>query len=154
MSALVFELVSPSGRCNRKGLVILAVAMLGLEAVFGLMVYAGGGLLGGVLAISLKAVVMWMAIAAAAKRLHDIGRSAWWIMGGLAALITWSFVLTTGIAVWMGPEELARSSLAFGSVFAGTLLPALAVLLWLHFARGETGANAHGPVPQGLGFSR
>ncbi len=154
IATIAQELVDPRGRCNRKGLVILAVAILALEAVIGLIVLALGISLEGPLAISIKLAFFWTAFAAASKRLHDLGRSAWWVAAGLLGLIVWSFALAIAALMAFGPHVLTTSTAVYAAIMIGTMLPALAALLWLHFAKGHPGPNKFGPQPEGLGFSR
>ncbi|MCW8916633.1 MAG: DUF805 domain-containing protein [Magnetovibrio sp.] len=86
-----------SGRLNRKaywlkGVVALGMINTGIQ-VFGLMLMmvigtgASGAMFGGItlLVVMLPLMVfqIWVSLALSAKRFHDLGSSAWWILGFL-----------------------------------------------------------------------
>lgn len=151
---LPVALLDPRGRCNRKGLLVAAMILLAVEALAGLgLLVSGRGLLDPI-ALAVKGIVLWAAIAAAAQRLHDIGRTAWMLLWGMLAWIALAFVAGIAVALVLPPEKLAIGQPGFLVVLAATTLPAMAALLWLHLAAGEPRANRYGPMPDGLGFSR
>ena len=151
---LIAALLDPRGRCNRKGLFVAAVSMLGVEiATSGLALAAGYGLDAPVL-MPAKLVLFYAALAVAAQRLHDLGLSAWRMLWAAVALIAWSFAFTFGVMVYVPPENMAPGGSGFAIVLAGVGVPMLALLLWLHFAPGMAGPNRFGPVPDALGFSQ
>lgn len=148
------ELVDPRGRCNRKGLLIVACILLALELLAGLAMAAGLVPLGSPAAWMLKAAFVWMAIAGAVRRLHDVGMSGWRILCAIVALSVWCFVFTTAAAIALGPENLVPGTAGFLAVFGALMAPVLMLALWLHVAPGDPRPNRYGPVPDGLGFSR
>ncbi len=147
-------LADPRGRCNRMGLVIAAAVMLSVEVIVALGLWTSGRRLDDPAVLPLKVAMIYLAISAAAQRLHDLGRSAWCIFWGMAALICWSVVLAIAVMLHLPPEKIAPGETGHMIVFAGVAVPLVAALLWLHFAPGMTCANRFGPAPTGLGFAR
>lgn len=145
--------LDPRGRCDRQGLLFIAIVLLVLQLVLGGGFWLADVDLTGPAAMLLKAVFFWAAIAAAAKRLHDFGRSAWWLVGGLAVAVAWSFALAFAAILMIGPEALTPQSPWFAAFFAGTSLPLFAALMWLHFAKGMPGPNRFGPATTAWGFA-
>ena len=154
ISRVTCELFDPRGRCDRKGLLILAGIILVLEAVFGLVSIGLGLSLDGPAMIAFKVVFVWTAVAAACKRLHDLGRSGWWLLGGFIALVLWTFAVATAVLLLAGPEELAHNAVLYAVVMASSMVPAFVALLWLHCAKGHVTENKYGSPPDELGFSR
>jgi uncharacterized membrane protein YhaH (DUF805 family) len=146
-------LFDPRGRCDRRGLLALAVHMMALQVLVGGALYLAGALVGP-LASVMNGVFVYAACAASAKRLHDTGRPAWWIVAGVTGVVLWCFALSIAVAMNVGLEALKPDGAWAVAVVAASSAPAFGLLLWLHFAPGETTANAYGPVPAGLGFSR
>lgn len=149
----VLHILGPRGRCDRKGLLLVAIAVVGLQAELALALRLGwleqdglGVALGG-------ALVMVLCFSGTTKRLHDIGLSAWWILAGLAGLVGWSVVLGLLLAVTAGPAALHPGSFAFVLAIIGVMIPAFAGTLWLHLTPGMPGDNRYGPEPDSLGFS-
>lgn len=150
----LLPMFDPRGRCNRKGLVIAAAVMLSVEVIVALGLWTSGRRLDDPAVLPLKAAMVYLAISAAAQRLHDLGRSAWVIVWALLGLIGWSVVLAVAVMLNLPPEQLAPGETGHMIVFAGVAVPLVAALLWLHFAPGMTCANRFGPVPKELGFAR
>lgn len=147
------QLVDPRGRCNRQGLLALTVVALALQAVGGSMLAFAGKALDGALAMSLNAPIFWVGAMAVLKRLHDIGRTGWWVLASSAAWIVWAFVATFAAVAIFGQGAIAEGSLGFWIVFAMIVLPAFGGLLFLHAAPGDTAVNRYGEVPGPTGFS-
>jgi uncharacterized membrane protein YhaH (DUF805 family) len=80
----------------------------------------------------------------AVPRLHDIGRSGWWVLAPIAFELG---TVALGLA-FLTPEGFA--------VAAGLLtLATLALLLWLGVVPGQPNENRFGPAPPaGLDFRR
>ncbi|ODA65967.1 hypothetical protein A7A08_03110 [Methyloligella halotolerans] len=82
-------------------------------------------------------------IAVCVKRLHDRGKSGWWMAGLYAVSLAGIFVATS--------SGLAMTPVGFTSL--GNMLTALwlGILLWLiielGIMRGTRGSNAYGPDP-------
>jgi uncharacterized membrane protein YhaH (DUF805 family) len=92
---------------------------------------------------------VYMAVCATARRLHDLGRSAWWMP---IAALSWAaagFLVAAVLALVLGPERLLPGAPAFWAVFLLLLGPAFCAALWLHVTDGEPHANRYGAVPAG-----
>lgn len=149
--SLFLHMVDPRGRADRKGLLIAASVLLVLQvAAVVVQTYATGVPFAAILV--LHVAILWSAVVCAVKRLHDIGLSGWRVFGGFLALFAWSFVLAGGLIIGMGLDP-APGSAAFNATYIGTMLPAFAMLLWLHFAKGMVGENRFGPVTDASGFA-
>lgn len=149
----LLDICDPRGRCNRKGLLQIALGLLALQIATGLLIWLGGIALDGPLALALKLGFLWLAIAAASKRLHDTGRSAWWIVWTLLAVLAWSTVVAVALLLMFGDKILAPGAGGFEIHFALTMLLVLAATLWLHFAPGDSASNRYGSCPSEHGMS-
>jgi uncharacterized membrane protein YhaH (DUF805 family) len=69
--------------------IIVSVVLHILDRVLGTASEAGGGLLGGIYALA----VLIPSIAVTVRRLHDTGRSGWWILIVLVPLVGWIVLL-------------------------------------------------------------
>lgn len=150
---LIPVLLDPRGRCNRRGLLLLAGVMLLLEIVLGLAVWGFGFSLHGPLASAVKLLLFWVAICACSKRLHDLGLGAGMLGWGLVATIVWVFTVALAVAFGLGMEHLLPAGRWFPAAMAACMLPVIGALLWLHLAKGDETGNAYGPPPSGLGYS-
>lgn len=150
---LGLELLDPRGRCNRKGLLIVATAMLAVELCFAAAFWGLGLSFGGGFAAVFKALFLWLGICACAKRLHDLDRSAGWLGWGFLGFIVWSAVVGFGAAFTLGIEALMPRDPRYLAVCGVAMAPMVAGMLWLHFAKGCDGPNRFGPAPDASGFS-
>lgn len=152
---LVFD---PRGRCNRKGLLVLMLVTLFLQSGFGALVFGLGLALNGPVALVIKLTFVWVAISATVQRLHDIGKSGWWLLAAITGLIVWialwGGVVPLAVAMNYGVEHVRLFSPLFYVFVVISYLPVIAGALWLHFRKGEDVANRFGPVPNGTGFAR
>lgn len=129
---MISQIFSFKGRLSRLGYVAYYLPGMGMMAVatFGLQAYSRPRIASA--EETLVLMLLWMVIvvafiafaAGSARRFHDIGWSAWWIVFGLASL----FVL-----IWTRSwvPQIAQQ--------------AIPVLLLL--APGQTGANRYGAAP-------
>lgn len=147
------QLIDPRGRCNRQGLLVLTVIALTIQTVAGVVLALNGQPLHGKLALALNAPIFWVGAMAVLKRLHDMGRTGWWVPAMTTAWIVWAFIATFVAVAAFGPQAVAEGSMGFWIVFAMIVLPAFGGLLYLHAAPGETGTNKYGEVPGPTGFS-
>lgn len=147
-------LLDPRGRIDRRGLLLLALALLALQGLFAGALAAGMMAIDGAPALIVKTAFLWIALVAAAKRLHDLGRSAWWIAIAFVATIVWGVVAVLAAYPVFGRDMLVAGSTGYMAALALNMVPILAATLWMHFARGEQAANRYGPAPDATGFSR
>ena len=150
----ILDFFDPRGRVNRKGLAIFAAVQAGaLLGLYGAL-FANGGSFHTGLALLINIALFWSGFAGVAKRLHDLGLSAWSLAMALAGMTIWCFGFSFITVCILG--GLAFEPGGMGMVFAavGSLLPLSVAIIWIHFARGDTGPNRFGPEPGPLGFSR
>jgi uncharacterized membrane protein YhaH (DUF805 family) len=134
-------LFSFQGRINRAkywliAILSLVVMVLVGSAAFFLFAMGGGGfILGSVLMFAVGIGAIWIGLAVGAKRLHDLGKSAWWLL---------LFYVVPGVLQGIGD----RLDVPLAYVF---YLPAFGIWLWalieLGFLRGTQGPNQYGPDP-------
>lgn len=155
MSAVSFciSLADPRGRCDRKGLLMVAVALIAVEAVLAGMVVAAGIALDHPGLVAVKLACLWAATAVVSKRLHDLGMPATRMLWALLGTVVWSTVLSLALMLWFGDAAMEPGMLGYNIAVGGATLPVLLLTLWLHFARGEVGPNRFGPEPSSIGFS-
>lgn len=148
------ELLTPAGRCDRKGLLIAAVLLLvGQAAMAGAMVIADLPHDHPV-TIGTTGVLLWLSTTAVAKRLHDLSLSAWRLMWAAIAVVVWSAIVGVVAFFTIGPAAVEPGQPGTLIVMAATVLPVFAATLWLHLKPGVPGDNAYGPEPGSTGFSR
>lgn len=152
-SGFVLQLIDPRGRCSRKGLLCAAAVLLALQVPVVVTLWLSGIGLTGHTALILDLAFCWIGFAIVAKRLHDLGHSAWWVP---AAVLVW-FAGTVSLAVAVilvgDPELMQPGTTSYWVVFALMLAPLLIAALWLHLAEGDANDNRFGPVPGTSGFS-
>jgi uncharacterized membrane protein YhaH (DUF805 family) len=141
-------LVDPRGRIGRSGLLISASLMLAVEFLLltltpdpasGLPTYLW----------PLKALELWVGMAALIKRLHDVGRSGWWVLGGMAGICVWSAVVAIVFVFALGGQAFQPGSAGYAMLLGILMLPALGMAFWLHLAPGDPVTNHYG-APQSL----
>ncbi len=128
---------------SRQDLLLAATLMLAVDV--GLASSADG-----LVEYALKAAAYWIGGVGVIKRLHDVGRSGWWLLGGAAAVCIWAAVIGLGIGFTVGLESLQPGTLGYIALLAAVMLPALGMTLWLHLTSGEVGINRFGPEPEGI----
>jgi uncharacterized membrane protein YhaH (DUF805 family) len=141
----------PRGRLDRRGMFIVAIALLVLQVFAGLALLRAGVPADAPLSLAVAAVFLWIGFAAVSKRLHDIGRSAWmfplfclaWVVCALGVSLTVYFVF--------GDEALVEGTATFRALVGGLVASIVAALVWLHVRPGMVGVNAYGPPPVGSG---
>lgn len=151
--SFIVNIADPRGRCDRKGLLLVALAMLGVEALAALLVMALGVPADSILLLAAKFACLWLATTVVIKRLHDLGLSAWRMLWAAIGVLAWSVMLGVVLVFTLDEAAMAPGGIGYLTAVAGTALPVFALTLWLHFARGERGANRFGAEPAGLGFS-
>ncbi len=150
----VFDIVDPRGRANRKGLIVLAVIMLGAQV----LVRGGGYLLGhelqGPASWVIHSLFIWLGVVALSKRLHDLGISAWWLLWAAIGMFVWTFIVSFAVVLTLGLEAVAPGSSGMMIAMTASFAPVMALTLWMHFAIGDAGGNMFGPAPRVSGFSK
>lgn len=106
--------------------------------------------------------LVWPNLAISVKRLHDMGKTGWWVLAPFVvniALTIISFVIMAGNIVSSGGspdyyENNPSAALAMmGPAFALSgisVLVSLAFLLWIGLVDSQPGENRYGPNPKGL----
>jgi uncharacterized membrane protein YhaH (DUF805 family) len=92
-------------------------------------------------------------LAVASRRLHDTGRSAWWIGGGVIGTIAMLVVLVILVALTAGSRRLEIIPSCFLGFFALVSLAYSIMLLVFFCTDGTSGQNKYGPDPKGRGAS-
>lgn len=151
--SFLFSLADPRGRCDRKGLLLVAIAMIAAEALAAVAVVAAGIDLDNALLVVLKLACLWLATTVVIKRLHDLGLPGWRMLWVALGVIVWSTILALALMLSLGDAAMEPGALGYNLAVGGTALPVLVLTLWLHVARGDHGANRYGPEPAGWGFS-
>jgi len=146
-----------SGRINRAKW-WLAVLITVIISVVIQLATAISETVGGIAALIGFIVTLWIGLAAAAKRLHDLNRTAAWLVVFYGVPILLLIVLIAyagmsfGAALLTSPEGLDPSALAgLGGMAIIIVVLILAVgiwsLIWLGCLRGTVGPNQYGPDP-------
>ena len=151
------QLFDPRGRCNRQGFLALALALLALQALVGVVLFAAQVPVKSTLGLLLNAPLFWIGAMATLKRLHDTGRSGWWVPAALFGWMGAAMVISVAASMILGPEAMLYATehrtLPFWIIFMVITLPAFGGLLWLHAASGDARANRFGDMPGIHGFS-
>ncbi len=139
-------LLDPRGRIGRFGLLVSATLMLAVEALLLVMTPEQADGLPFYL-WPLKTLELWVGMTALIKRLHDVGRSGWWVLGGMAGICIWSAVVAVVFVFVLGGQAFQPGSTGFVTLLGILMLPALGLAFWLHLAPGDPFANHYGPPP-------
>jgi uncharacterized membrane protein YhaH (DUF805 family) len=93
------------------------------------------------------------------KRLHDMGKSGWFVVIPYVAMIIGFIMIISavGLAIFTNPQAIENEDPAvlmsmFGSMFGGFAimgLVGLAFLLWIGITDSQRGDNKFGPNPKG-----
>lgn len=148
------ELTTPAGRCDRRGLLVAALMLLAAQFVQAVAMLAFAVPHDNPLAIATTALVLWFSTTAMAKRLHDMSRSAWRILWAALAIVVWSVIVGLGLVLNFEPAAMEPGASGYWLAVVATMVPVLAMTLWLHLKPGDAGDNAFGPAPGANGFSR
>jgi uncharacterized membrane protein YhaH (DUF805 family) len=145
-----------SGRINRAKwwLAVLIYVILGVVAA--IIAAIVGETVGNI--VTLVAVIpqVWIALAAGAKRLHDLNRTAAWlvlfVLGPIVLIILFFVIAGMDVLLALGSGDLDAATLArvgTAGAISGLLWLILAIwmLIWLGCLRGTVGPNQYGPDP-------
>lgn len=149
----VFQVADPRGRCNRKALLGVALALLATQAVTFLVHASTGNIAVHIAATAIELACIWIATSAAIKRLHDLDLSGWWVPGFLFALFVWTLIVSFASFLTFGESVAIIGSTEFMIHTAIVTALPLAATVWLHFAKGVEGPNKYGPEPDESGLS-
>ena len=147
-----------SGRINRAkwwlAVLILIVVNIMVAAV---TMVAQSDTLNAILSIAFFVFSMWLSLAVGAKRLHDLDRTAAWLVlfvGGpflLLAFVIGIAGISFGSALISGQELDVSQIMRLGgyALIVGLLSLALSIwaLIWFGCLRGTVGPNQYGPDP-------
>jgi uncharacterized membrane protein YhaH (DUF805 family) len=145
LSDILTMLLDPRGRMGRTQLLAAASVMLAVEVGLLAVAQPDGALPPQFWPVKMLGV--WIAGVAVVKRLHDVGLSGWWLLGGLAGLCMWAAVLGIGAAFTGGIASLQPGGPGYLMLLAALMVPALGATLWMHLASGEAGMNRFGAPP-------
>ena len=90
--------------------------------------------------IFLPALTVWV------RRLHDIGKSGWWVAGCYAA-----YIVLTGIMIVGAVGFAATNSVPLGILAIAPYVVLLAIAIWMLVwlcRDSQPGPNAYGPYPK------
>ena len=153
VQTIVATFFDPRGRCDRRGLLVIASVLLTLQvAAFGLS-FAGFLPRGSLAGTALDLIVVWSAFVGTSKRLHDVGLPVWWVGAAFAAVVTSTIVLTILLMCFLPDAAFEVGGTGYIVVLAGNMLPVFGLCLWMHCVRGERRDNHFGPEPDASGFS-
>ena len=138
ISVCFSKYVTFSGRASRSEywyfvlFTILAAFALGLvDGVLGTGT-SDGGLLSGLFSL----VTLLPSLAVAFRRLHDVGRSGWWIGAGIIGLAAGGALIAS--------VAIAGNGIALAAVFGIAALAWAIMIFVFAVTRGEAGPNAYG----------
>jgi uncharacterized membrane protein YhaH (DUF805 family) len=141
------QLADPRGRYDRVDFIWAAVTLIAAQAAFALGLWLMQAPFVGWRGIVANLVFGWLAYAAISKRLHDLGRSGWWMLAGAALWFAAASAVALSIALVAGPDALETGTRGFWATFLALMLPPAGLAVWLHVAAGEPAANRWGPAP-------
>ena len=149
----LLELLDPRGRCNARGLQRLTVCLLVLQTAVGALLWSSGAELGGAVATALNVAFCWIGFTAVSKRLHDIGRTAWWFLAAATIWFLGAVLVSLVLVLVLGEGAVDEGTAGHTRLVVAMVAPVMLTLLWLHFVPGNAGDNRFGPVPADYGFS-
>lgn len=149
----VFQIADPRGRCNRKALLGIAIALLSVQALAFLLHSFASQQIVHLCASAIELICLWIATSAAIKRLHDLGYSGWWVPGSILALFTWMLIASFVCFLTLGSSVARVGSPEFLVYAAAAMVWPIAATIWLHFAKGQEGPNRYGPEPDETGLA-
>ena len=143
-------LFSFNGRLRRQHFWISWLILLGAGVVLGWIPFLG---------IILSLAMIWPNIAIVVKRLHDMGKSGWFVVIPWVANIIGVVMIISaaGMAIITNPgafesEDPSVALSMLGSMMGGLsimFLVNIAFLLWIGIADSQRGDNRFGPNPKG-----
>ncbi len=153
LTQLILELGDPRGRCNARGLQRSTIYLLAIQVAYAALFSVCDIDLQGTVATLIGLVFCWLGFTLISKRLHDIGRTAWWFAAAFAIWLIATVLICAAAMMLFGMDVLDEGTFARVLMLASTILPLFAALIWLHFAAGDAGDNRFGPAPDASGFA-
>ena len=139
-----------NGRLRRQHFWISWLILLGAGVVLGWI-----PILGTILSLAM----IWPNIAIVVKRLHDMGKSGWFVVVPWVANIIGFFMIVSavGMAIFTNPQAFESEDPSAALSMLGSMMGGLAVmflvniafLLWIGITDSQRGDNKFGPNPKG-----
>lgn len=145
-------LFSFEGRLRRSHFWIGFIILFGVSIVVGWLPVIG---------FLISIALIWPNVAIAVKRLHDMGKTGWFVLAPYAigivlaiaafAMVMSSIVASGGSADYYEDNPMAALAIAGPALALGglSLIVGLAFLLWIGLVDSEKGQNRFGPNPKG-----
>jgi uncharacterized membrane protein YhaH (DUF805 family) len=136
----LLHVFSPRGRSNRVG---FWISVVGIVSLLRLVEAAqpNRGSWPHTVAIAVLILVQWISIATSIKRLHDLGRSGWWVSINLVMI---GLALSRGMAA----ERLPSLRGLFLFLHSIETIATLGFVLWLGCAKGHPRSERVRPSPK------
>jgi uncharacterized membrane protein YhaH (DUF805 family) len=147
------EIADPRGRCNRKAFLTIALAFLAIQFAVAGVFWLFSIETDNTTNLLLNVPILWIGSTVCFKRLHDVGRSGWWLPGSFVIWFTTVLISLALISIALADNALDPGQPAFYVAFATITLPVFGALVWLHTAASVETANKYGPVAGPLGLS-
>ncbi len=147
------DILDPRGRASRKGLIIIAAVLLGVQAGVAGTIYLTSLTLTGTASVVTECILLWLGLVAVSKRLHDLGYGVSAVVWGVLAMLLLSVATAFTVLFVLGEDAMLPGGAGYLAVAASVFGPVLAATVWLHCAPGETAANRFGPPPGDSGLS-
>ena len=152
-SRTLLELLDPRGRCNARGLQRLTLCLLVLQAAIAALLWLAGFEVDGAVATSLNVAFCWIGFTSVSKRLHDMGRTAWWFAAAAVIWFVGAVLLSFVVIMTAGSGALDEGMTARIVLLVAMVAPVMIALLWMHVVPGNRGDNRFGPQPGAHGFA-
>ena len=121
-------------------------------ATQGLQLLALIPFVGGILALLLWVVCVIPGLSVAVRRLHDLGKTGWWLLGMIGAYMGATAAFLVGLGIAFSDEANEGSGLIAlaisGTLGGGIMLVAMALWFIWFIRKGDLGPNKYGPDPR------
>ena len=152
-SRLFVLMADPRGRCNRKAFLHIALAFLALQFGVAALLWLADIEVDRTATYLMNAPLFWIGTTVCIKRLHDVGRSGWWLPGAFAVWFVFACVIGVLCGMMLPADSLEAGQLGFLFMFGVVTLPLFGALIWLHTAPSIGHSYRFGPEPSGFGLS-
>lgn len=146
-----------SGRINRAKWWLTVLVSIIISVVAVIIAAIVGETLGNIVSFAAFIPQFWISLAAGAKRLHDLNRTAAWLvlfyLGPLVLLIIFFVVAGMDVmAIILSGGDLDASAIARIGITGGLVgllgfILGIWALIWFGCLRGTVGPNQYGPDP-------